>query len=106
MRHFSDKIWLENQNTHSVFFTFFSFRKSCGLLDNVEKYCRARQATDDDVIRRMRIACWITKDTATHSECVILLHLHGNTGYANGPQCYDILRTLHCILAVFPYCIH
>jgi endonuclease III len=38
----------------------------------VEKYGRAGQATDDNVIRHMRIACWITKATDTHSEYVIL----------------------------------
>ena len=49
---------------------FFSPRKSFLLWDN-EKYGRARQATDDNVIRRMRFACWITKATDTHSEYVI-----------------------------------
>jgi hypothetical protein len=38
----------------------------------VGKYGTARQATDDNIIRRMRFACWITKATDTHSECVIL----------------------------------
>jgi hypothetical protein len=42
----------------------------------VEKYCRAGQATDDGMIRRMRIACCVTKTTDTythtHSQCVIL----------------------------------
>jgi hypothetical protein len=38
----------------------------------VEKYGTARQATDDNKIRRMRFACWITKATDTHSEYVIL----------------------------------
>jgi len=33
----------------------------------------ARQATDDNITRRMRIACWITKATGTHSEHVILI---------------------------------
>jgi len=28
---------------------FFFFRKSCRLWDNVEKYCRAEQATDDNM---------------------------------------------------------
>jgi hypothetical protein len=37
----------------------------------VGKYGTARQATDDDIIRRMRFACWITKATDTHSEYVI-----------------------------------
>jgi hypothetical protein len=32
-----------------------------------------RQATDDNIIRRMRFACWVTKATDTHSEYVILL---------------------------------
>jgi hypothetical protein len=49
------------------------FRKSCRLWDNVEKYGRARQATGDNIIRRMRFACWITKATDTHSEYVILI---------------------------------
>jgi hypothetical protein len=38
----------------------------------VEKYGTARQATDDNIIRRMRFACYITKATDTHSDCVIL----------------------------------
>jgi hypothetical protein len=37
----------------------------------VGKYGTARQATDDNIIRRMRFACCITKATDTHSECVI-----------------------------------
>jgi hypothetical protein len=45
------------------------FRKSCGVWDNVEKYGRARQATDNNIIGRMRFACWMTKamDTHTHT---------------------------------------
>jgi hypothetical protein len=39
----------------------------------VEKYGRARQATDDNIIRRMRFACWITKATDTHLEYVIII---------------------------------
>jgi hypothetical protein len=38
----------------------------------VEKYGTVRQATDDNIIRRMRFACWITKATDTHSQYVIL----------------------------------
>jgi hypothetical protein len=41
----------------------------------VEKYGRSRQATDDNIIQRMRFACWITKATDTHSEYVILIAL-------------------------------
>ena len=37
------------------------------------KYSRAQQATDDNIIRGMRFACWITKATDTHSEYVLLI---------------------------------
>jgi hypothetical protein len=59
-------------------------------MDNVEKYGKARQATDDNIIRRMRIACWITKATVTQSEYVIFLFFHGNNGYENALQYYVI----------------
>ena len=39
----------------------------------VQQYVTARQATDDDIIRRMPFACWITKATETQSEYVIVL---------------------------------
>jgi len=42
-------------------------RKSCPLWDNVGKYGRAGQATDDSIVRRMRIACCTTRATNTHS---------------------------------------
>jgi hypothetical protein len=33
--------------------------------DNVKKYGRERQATDGNITRRMRFACWLTKATDT-----------------------------------------
>ena len=39
----------------------------------MEKYGRAEQFTDDNIIGRMRFACRITKATDTHSEYVILI---------------------------------
>jgi hypothetical protein len=56
---------------------------------------RARQATDVNITRRMRLACWLTKATDTHSEYVILL-FYDNNGYANAPQCY-VMRTLRIL---------
>jgi len=38
----------------------------------MEKYGRARQATDDSVIHCMCFACWICKSTDTSSEYIIL----------------------------------
>ena len=67
MRNISEKICRENQNTHFVFRNIF--RKSCCLLGNVKKYGKTRQATDDNTIRRTRLACRVTKATDTCSEC-------------------------------------
>jgi len=48
MRNISDGSCRENQNIHFAFNKFFP-PKSCRLLDNVEKYGRAGQATDGDM---------------------------------------------------------
>ena len=37
------------------------------------KYGIAGQATDDNIIRHMRISCWIAKATDTHSKYVIII---------------------------------
>jgi hypothetical protein len=58
---------VEKINTHFVFSKLLFSLKSCSLWDNVEEYGRAWQATDGNIIRRMRIACWITKATDTFS---------------------------------------
>ena len=71
------------------------FRKSCHLWDNVEKCGTARQATDENIIRRMRFACRITKATDTYSWYVILL-FHGNSGYVNAPHYYVYVLCLCC----------
>jgi hypothetical protein len=64
----------------------------------MEKYGRAGQATDDNTIRRMRFAFWITKAADTHLEYVILL-FHGNSGYANAPHFY--ITFLHTLPTLF-----
>jgi len=65
MRNVSDKSCREHQNIRTHTSCSF-FLKSCLLWDNVGKYCTAGQDTNDNTIRRMRIACWITMATATH----------------------------------------
>ena len=47
------------------------FRKSWRLWDNVEKYGRAKHVTDENIIKRMRFACWITKDTHTYKYFIL-----------------------------------
>jgi hypothetical protein len=43
------------------------------LQDNVEKYGTYGQDTDDNVTRRIRFACWITKATSINSEYTMLI---------------------------------
>jgi hypothetical protein len=57
----------------------------------VEKYGRARQATDDNIIWHIHFVCWVTKATDTRNMKYLLL-LHGS---ANACQCY-----LMCTLPV------
>jgi hypothetical protein len=66
--------FVEKIKTHILYSITF-FRKSCPLWNNVKKYGIARQATDDNIIWRMRFACWIIKATDTHSaySCVIII---------------------------------
>ena len=63
---------LQRKSNHTFMFKNF-LRKLCRLSENVEKYGRARQVTDDNIIRRMHFACWITRDTDTHSEYAMLI---------------------------------
>ena len=66
IRTVSHKICIQSQNTHLTFNTIFFFRRSWRLWHNVEKQGTARQTTDDNIIRRMSFAFWITK--ARHTD--------------------------------------
>jgi hypothetical protein len=61
----------EENKTHILRPMHF-YRKLCHFKDNEEKYGTAGQATDGNIKRRTRFACWISMDTDTHSECAIL----------------------------------
>ena len=88
----------ENRHTHYTFHNFFP--KIVPLRENVEKYCKAEQATYDDILRRMRISCWIIKATVTQPDYVCLLLFHGNDGDANARQC-DVTCTLSILFYAF-----
>ena len=72
-------------------FNNFFFLENCPLLDNVEKYCIAGQATDNNVNQHVRIVCWIPKATNKHSQHAILIAFHCNIGCINAPQYYIVL---------------
>jgi len=57
----------------------------------VEKCGRAGQATDDNIIQRMRIAYWLTKVTNTDSEYVILI------AFALQKRLRERASILHCM---------
>jgi hypothetical protein len=69
--------WVQPQknreNQRHICVQKFLSRKSWRLLANVEKYGTARQATDDNTMRRMRMACWITKTTDTPLKYLIII---------------------------------
>jgi hypothetical protein len=71
----------------AAYFQLIYLSENRSLYNVGKKYGRARQDTDADVTRRMRISRCIPKATDTHTEYVILL-FHGNNGYAKAPQCY------------------
>ena len=68
MRKYQNKI-VEKIRTHILYsVTFFINRTFCEIMwENIVEQCRQRVT-----LWRMRIACWITKATDTHSEYVIL----------------------------------
>jgi hypothetical protein len=87
----------------------------------VEKYSRAGQAMDDNIIsvRRMRLACWITKATHTHTHTHKHTHIHthnvknilfyhSNNGYAEVLRCYVICTSplLFSVLLSFTITIY
>jgi hypothetical protein len=65
----------------------------------VEKYGRARQATDGNIMRRMRFACWMTKATDTHSEYVILIAFP-HQEWLLERACVTLIRTLPAMLGI------
>jgi len=67
----------------------------------MEKYGKARQATDDN-IRRTRNAFWVTKTTDLHSEYVILF-FHSNNSYANAPE-RNVYKYIACPVIFVIFC--
>jgi hypothetical protein len=62
----------EKIRTHNTCSITFS-QKIVLFIGKVQNYCTACQVTDDDVVRRMCNACWITKATDTNSNYVKFL---------------------------------
>jgi hypothetical protein len=67
VRNVSDK-FPEKIKIHNLYSITFFFENRA-VHEIVEKYSRpiVRQATDDNIIRHIRMACWISKATETHN---------------------------------------
>ena len=61
---------IEKIKTHILYSINFSENYASKIYGG-KKYSKARQATDDNVMRRMRIACWMRKATNTHTQVVL-----------------------------------
>jgi hypothetical protein len=60
----------------------------------VKKYGRAEQATDANITRRVRFACWITKTTDTLRIFNTYCSSTTTVGYTNAAQYYVTLPVL------------
>ena len=79
--------------TRFLFSNFF--RISCRLGVNVEKCGGTREATDKNIVRHMRFACWTTKATDRNSEYVIRNGFSTAT-MVMGKRC-DVTLYLRCL---------
>jgi len=95
MSNVSDKIYREHQNT----FYIQSFVSENYVIYEItwKNMLKPYRPQMHNIIPRMRLECWITKATNTHSEYVYVLLFHGSNGYAKGSQCY-VIRTLSVLL--------
>jgi hypothetical protein len=66
--------FMEKIKTHVLCSTIF-LPENRTVYEVMLKHGTARQVIGDNRIRRMRIACWITRATEIHAEQVILLSM-------------------------------
>ena len=65
MRNVLNESCIENQNVH---FMFSIFLENCAVYEIMSnKCCKAREATEDNIMRCMRFACWIRLHARTHA---------------------------------------
>jgi hypothetical protein len=98
MRNVSDKSCRENQNTHFVSRKLIPGNRV--LWENVEKYGKARRATDENRIRRMRSACRITKATDKLRMCNTY-RFSAASVVAQTCLCVDVYIHVACLLRIF-----
>jgi hypothetical protein len=95
MKHFSDRSCRENQNTQFILGNFFS--ENCAVCEIMLENIVEQDSTQ--IIRRVHISCCLTKATNTHSDCVILIVLHGNNCCTR--KHLSVTLYLHCLSCVY-----
>ena len=98
MRNVLRKI-VEKINTHILCSIAF-FWKSCRLWDNVEKYGRAGQNTDDNMA--LALAGYLGQQMHIQNVKCLLLS-HRNNGCTFAPQCHAV-RTVACFVKECSWC--
>ena len=73
--------------------SIMSFQKLFHLWDNVDKYCTARQATDNNMAH---VHCIL--DTSVYKYTIRILILHYKNGHTNAPFLFSLLCILFCYL--------
>ena len=101
MRNVADKICGESQNTHFIVNDLF-------FLKSGKKYVTVRQTTDDNIIRRMSFACWITKAIDMYSDYVILCSIQVSwrlTGHPSLTSCRPVSFSRRTLLHGVSKCL-
>ena len=100
MKNVSDKSCRENRITHLCSITFLQNRAVCEIMwENIVERDRPHLT-----VWRMRIACWIPKDTHTHTHThahmSYSLLFHCNNGCTNAPECYVTCTYIGCLVVI------
>ena len=109
---------LQTKSKRHILYSVPFHRKSCRLRVNVNKYGRARQATDDNIIRCIHFACRITKATHTHSVpqqqflrgSATILRLNAHCLCCSSYNWYRYITKIFlydaekAVIATFPFC--
>ena len=92
MRIVSNVSCRENQNTHFMLNKFLSENHAVHEI-MWKNYCTTGQATDDNIIRRMRMTSWVIKVTDKHSQYEILTALPQQKRLKVNFKCLGIAST-------------
>ena len=100
----SDKSCRGNLNTHFVFTNFIS--ENLAVHEVMwQNMVAARQVSGYNMIWRVRNACWITHDTDTHSECVMLFFFFFSRQQWLRDRSVVLRCTVHCLICTYWSCV-